>query len=48
LKDFGVDRRILLKWIEEIGLEDMHGTNLDPDRENRCDFAHTVMNIEVP
>jgi hypothetical protein len=42
-----VDRRILLKCIEEIGLEDVHGTDLDPDMDKRCDFAYTVMNIEV-
>jgi len=43
-----VGRRILLKWVEEIGLEDVHGTNLDRDRDKRCDFERTVMNILVP
>jgi len=41
-------RLILLKWIEETGLEGLHGTNLDPDRDKQCAFVHTVMHIGVP
>jgi hypothetical protein len=35
----------LLKLIEEIELEVVHGTDLDPDGDKLCVFVHTVMNI---
>ena len=48
MKDFGVDRRIILKWfLKEIMCENMDWVHLAQDRDKWRAVVNMVVNFEV-
>jgi len=48
LEDTGVDGRVILRWILEVGCEGMDWIDLAQDRDRWRALVNVVMNFRVP